>query len=142
MEPAPQKIRIVIIDDQLVVREGLRMLLDNHPGIKVVAMASTRSEALEIIAREPADLIILDLDMPAYTACELLDWIRSRWQFDSVPVVALSDGIPDPQLQRLYDRGINAFFRKRMDVVETALLIRDTEFLDEVVELRRDAQPD
>ena len=87
-------------------------------------------------------LIILDLDMPAYTACELLDWIRSRWQFDSVPVVALSDGIPDPQLQRLFDRGINAFFHKRMDVVETALLIRDTEFLDEVVELRRDAQPD
>ena len=52
MEPAPIKIRILIIDDQLVVREGLRMLIENHPGTKVVAMARTRTEALDIIARE------------------------------------------------------------------------------------------
>ena len=51
MEPAPIKIRILIVDDQLVVREGLRMLIENHPGTKVVAMASTRSEALEILTR-------------------------------------------------------------------------------------------
>ena len=76
MEPAPQKIRIVIIDDQLVVREGLRMLLDNHPGIKVVAMASTRSEALAIIAREPADLIILDLELGGYSALSFLPQLR------------------------------------------------------------------
>lgn len=76
MEPAPQKIRIVIIDDQLVVREGLRMLLDNHPGIKVVAMASTRSEALEIIAREPADLIILDLELGGYSALSFIPQLR------------------------------------------------------------------
>lgn len=76
MEPAPQKIRIVIIDDQLVVREGLRMLLDNHPGIKVVAMASTRTEALEIIAREPADLIILDLELGGYSALSFIPQLR------------------------------------------------------------------
>ena len=63
MEPALQKIRIVIVENQLVVREGLRMLLDNHPGIKVVAMASSRPEALDIVAREPADLVILDLEL-------------------------------------------------------------------------------
>ena len=44
MEPAPQKIRIVIVDDQLVVREGLRMLLDSHPGMKVV-YARTRIDS-------------------------------------------------------------------------------------------------
>ena len=76
MEPAPQKIRIVIIDDQLVVREGLRMLLDNHPGIKVVAMASTRSEALGIVAREPADLIILDLELGGYSALSFIPQLR------------------------------------------------------------------
>jgi DNA-binding NarL/FixJ family response regulator len=63
MEPAPIKIRILIIDDQLIVREGLRMLIENHPGTRVVAMAGTCSEALEIIAREPTDLIILNLEL-------------------------------------------------------------------------------
>lgn len=76
MEPAPQKIRIVIVENQLVVREGLRMLLDNHPGIKVVAMASTRPEALEIIAREPADLIILDLELGGVSALSFIPQLR------------------------------------------------------------------
>jgi two-component system, NarL family, nitrate/nitrite response regulator NarL len=76
MEPAPQKIRVVIVDDQLVVREGLRMLLDNHPGIKVVAMAGTRSEALEIVARETSDLIILDLELGGYSALSFIPQLR------------------------------------------------------------------
>jgi two-component system, NarL family, nitrate/nitrite response regulator NarL len=76
MEPAPHKIRVVIVDDQLVVREGLRMLLDNHPGIKVVAMASTRPEALEMVVREPSDLIILDLELGGYSALSFLPQLR------------------------------------------------------------------
>ena len=76
MEPAPVKIRILIIDDQLVVREGLRMLIENHPGIKVVAMASTPSEALEIIAREPCDLIILDLELGGYSVLSFIPQLR------------------------------------------------------------------
>src|SRR5215216_4445824 len=76
MEPAPVKIRILIVDDQLVVREGLRMLIENHPGTRVVAMASTRSEALEIIAREPCDLIILDLELGGYSALSFIPELR------------------------------------------------------------------
>jgi two-component system nitrate/nitrite response regulator NarL len=76
MEPAPVKIRILIINDQLVVRDGLRMLIENHPGTKVVAMASTRSEALEIIEREPCDLIILDLELGGYDASSFIPQLR------------------------------------------------------------------
>jgi two-component system, NarL family, nitrate/nitrite response regulator NarL len=76
MEPAPIKIRILIIDDQLVVREGLRMLIENHPGTKVVAMASTRSEALDILARESCDLIILDLELGGASATSFIPQLR------------------------------------------------------------------
>jgi DNA-binding NarL/FixJ family response regulator len=76
MEPAPIKIRILIVDDQLVVREGLRMLIENHPGTKVVAMASTRSEALDILAREACDLIILDLELGGYSATSFIPQLR------------------------------------------------------------------
>ena len=76
MEPALQKIRIVIVENQLVVREGLRMLLDNHPGIKVVAMASTRPEALDIVAREPADLVILDLELGGVNSLSFIPQLR------------------------------------------------------------------
>ena len=76
MEPAPIKIRILIIDDQLIVREGLRMLIENHPGTKVVAMAGTRSEALDIIAREPTDLIILNLELEGDSALSFIPQLR------------------------------------------------------------------
>ena len=76
MEPAPIKIRILIVDDQLIVREGLRMLIDNHPGTKVVAMARTRSEALDIIARELLDLIILDLELGGNSALSFIPQLR------------------------------------------------------------------
>jgi two-component system nitrate/nitrite response regulator NarL len=76
MEPAPQKIRLVIVDDQLVVREGLRMLLESHQGMKVIAMAGTRSEALEIIARETSDLIILNLELGGYSALSFIPQVR------------------------------------------------------------------
>ena len=76
MEPAPAKIRILIVNDQLVVREGLRLLIENHPNTKVVAMARTRSEALDLLSREACDLIILDLELGGYNATSFIPQLR------------------------------------------------------------------
>src|SRR5215813_9046540 len=76
MEPVPLKIRVLIINDQLVVRDGLRMLLENEGAINVVAMAGTRSEALEIAARQTCDLIILDLELGGHSALSLIPRLR------------------------------------------------------------------
>ena len=76
MEPVPLKIRVLIINDQLVVRDGLRMLLENEGAINVVAMAGSRSEALEIAARQTCDLIILDLELGGHSALSLIPQLR------------------------------------------------------------------
>jgi DNA-binding NarL/FixJ family response regulator len=76
MQPAPIQIRILIVDDQLIVREGLRMLIENHPGTKVVAMASTRSEAIDIVGREALDLVILNLELGGYSALSFIPQLR------------------------------------------------------------------
>jgi two-component system, NarL family, nitrate/nitrite response regulator NarL len=90
MEPAPIKIRILIVDDQLVVREGLRMLIENHPGTKVVAMARTRAEALEIIGREPLDLIILDLELGGHSALSFIPQLREASNIARILVLTAS----------------------------------------------------
>jgi two-component system nitrate/nitrite response regulator NarL len=76
MKAAPKKIRLLIVDDQLVVREGLRMLIENHPAMKVAAMASTRTEALEMIGREKFDLVILNLELGGHSAISFLPQLR------------------------------------------------------------------
>ncbi|HEX6647944.1 MAG TPA: response regulator transcription factor [Pyrinomonadaceae bacterium] len=107
MEPAPQKIRIVIVDDQLVVREGLRMLLENHPGMKVVAMAGTRSEAVDLVAREPCDLVIVNLELGGYSALSLLPQLRETAQNARVLVMtALRDADTHQKAARLGAMGV------------------------------------
>lgn len=73
---ASTPIRILIVDDHLVVRAGLHMLVENHPGMTVVAMASNRAEALELAGRDSPDLILLDLDLGGESALTFLTQLR------------------------------------------------------------------
>lgn len=56
--------RILIADDHRVVRTGLRMLLESHPGFEVVGEASNGLETLQMTRRLRPDLVILDISMP------------------------------------------------------------------------------
>lgn len=94
MQPAPIQIRILMVDDQLIVREGLRMLIENHPGTKVVAMAGTRSEALEIVGREAIDLIILNLELGGYSALSFIPQLREATKTARILVLT---GARDPE---------------------------------------------
>jgi DNA-binding NarL/FixJ family response regulator len=58
---AEQPITIMIVDDHVVIRSGLRMLIEHDQQMKVVAMAGNREEALERAVSETPDVIILDL---------------------------------------------------------------------------------
>jgi two-component system, NarL family, nitrate/nitrite response regulator NarL len=55
-----EPIRILIVDDHVVVRAGLRMLIEQNPSMKVIGLAGNRSEALELAAEQP-NIIILDI---------------------------------------------------------------------------------
>src|SRR5215831_144366 len=73
MSPHQQnRIRILLVDDHLVVRAGLRMLLDSHPGLTVVGEAGTRVEALTVASREKPDIILLDLNFSENSGLQLM----------------------------------------------------------------------
>lgn len=75
-DKAPDPIRIMIVDDHLVVRAGLHMLIEDHPGMTVVAMASNRTEALDLSASAAPNLILLDLDLGGENALTFLAQLR------------------------------------------------------------------
>jgi two-component system, NarL family, nitrate/nitrite response regulator NarL len=60
-----EAIRVLIIDDHLLVRAGLRILLESQRGVTVVGEASHAAEAVTIITRERPNIILLDLDVAA-----------------------------------------------------------------------------
>jgi two-component system, NarL family, nitrate/nitrite response regulator NarL len=72
----PQSVRsplgILIVDDHLVVRAALRLLIERQPGMGVVGEAGTQAEALEIAAREQPGIILLDLQLGDESGLDLI----------------------------------------------------------------------
>ena len=57
-------IKVVIADDQELIRESLKIVLGTHEDIQVVSVASDGFEVLDILKRNPVDIILMDIRMP------------------------------------------------------------------------------
>ena len=64
------KIRILLADDHVLVRQGLRLILDAEPDLLVVAEAGDGAEAIEMATRGEVDLAVLDIAMPRMTGLQ------------------------------------------------------------------------
>jgi len=81
-------IRILVVDDHMIVREGLRWMLDEATGIEVAGEAETGAEALEAIPSVSPDVVLLDIHLPEPNGLEILAEIRDS--YPDIPVVMLT----------------------------------------------------
>jgi len=95
-QSAPAPIRVLLIDDHVVVRQGLRMLLENCADLTVVDEASGSQEALELATRERPDIVLLDLDLGRDNG---LDAITKLVRLPGVRVLVLT-GLQDSEVHR------------------------------------------
>jgi DNA-binding NarL/FixJ family response regulator len=72
-------IRVLICDDQTVVREGLAAILSTDPDIEVVALAGNGEEALAAVEQDLPDLVLMDLKMPVMNGVQATQRLRSRY---------------------------------------------------------------
>jgi DNA-binding NarL/FixJ family response regulator len=75
--PPPRPLRLLVVDDHEVVREGLVALLDRRSGFEVVAQAGSVAEALDAAARFEPDLVIMDVRLPDGSGIEACREIRA-----------------------------------------------------------------
>ncbi len=92
-----QQIRIVIVDDHKVVREGLRMLIGTQEDMEVAAHVGNFADALSAVAHEKPDVVILDLDLAGINIVERLPEVLAASQGTRVLVLT---GVRDPQAHR------------------------------------------
>jgi NarL family two-component system response regulator LiaR len=81
-------IRVLICDDQDVVREGLRAILSTSADFEVVGMASDGAQALELVAREQPDVVLMDLNMPGMNGIQATRLIHQK--YPAVRILALT----------------------------------------------------
>lgn len=72
------KIRVVLADDHVFVRDGIKSLLENEVNITVVGEATDGLEALTLIDELKPDLLILDIRMPNMTGIEVVEQLRNK----------------------------------------------------------------
>jgi DNA-binding NarL/FixJ family response regulator len=66
-------IRILLVDEQTIVREGLRLIIESHPEFKIVGEAGNREDALDIAIREQPHIIVLDPTLEYDVSCRIID---------------------------------------------------------------------
>ncbi|NMC79926.1 MAG: response regulator transcription factor, partial [Chloroflexi bacterium] len=70
-------ITVVVADDHAVVRRGVLQILQEAPDVVVIGEASTGQEALELVQKQPCDVLILDISMPGWGGFEVLERLRN-----------------------------------------------------------------
>jgi DNA-binding NarL/FixJ family response regulator len=125
LDTAQQPARVLLVDDHVIVRRGLRSILELEPDVSIVAEAGGRTEALRALDRAKPDIVLLDLKLSAdhdTDGLELCSEILERRPESSV--VILSTFLDEDLLNQSLRRGAKAYVLKEVDVVELVRIIR------------------
>lgn len=90
MAPRP-RIRVLVADDDPLVREAYRDLLGHHPETDLVGEASNGAEAVDAYARLQPDVVLMDLQMPRVSGIEAIAQIHRRWPHATVVAITTFD---------------------------------------------------
>ena len=116
------RIRVLIVDDHAVVREGLRTFLELQDGIAVIGEAADGVEAVELAVALVPDVILMDLVMPRLDGIAAMREVRDR-----VPesrVIVLTSFLDDQRLLPALEAGADGYLLKDVEPAELARAIR------------------
>lgn len=103
-------ISVLLVDDQTLVRSGIRGLLELSADIRVVAEAADAASAMQALQQRAYDIMLLDNRMPGETGVELLE--RMRTQCIAVPAIVLTTFDDDESLLRSLRAGAKGYLLK------------------------------
>ena len=132
-------IRVAVVDDQEIVRAGLRMVLGAHPDVKVVGEATNGAEVPELVAQTHPDVILMDLRMPEVDGIEATRRLRAhtRTPDDNSPgVLILTTFDLDEHVFEALRAGANAFLAKDSETHDLIEAIKHVYQGDAVVQPR------
>jgi len=117
-----RKIKVLIVDDHTIVRDGISVLLDIAGDIEVVGEASNGREALEMIGKLMPDVVIMDIAMPIMSGLEATQRIRK--EYPNVKVLALTQYDDKEYVFPVIEAGAYGFISKTAASADLASGIR------------------
>ena len=118
----PDSIRILIVDDHAVVREGLRTFLELQDGLEVVGEAGDGEEALPLAEQLKPDVVLMDLVMPKLDGVGAMQELRRR--VPGARVIVLTSFLEDDRLLPAIRAGAAGYLLKNVQPQELARAVR------------------
>jgi DNA-binding NarL/FixJ family response regulator len=114
--------RVLVADDHALVREGIRLLIDAHSDMRVVAEASNGQEAWEKAFDLMPDVVVMDVSMPVLGGAEATQLLRTNCP--EIKVLAISAYSDDAHVRQLLASGASGYLLKKAASNELANAIR------------------
>lgn len=117
-------IRVVLADDQVLVRTGFRALLDSEDNIEVVGEAADGAEAVELAAELRPDVVLMDIRMPGVDGLTAARQIAANVDLVDVKVLVLTTFELDEYVYEALDAGASGFLVKHTEPAELIRAVR------------------
>jgi DNA-binding NarL/FixJ family response regulator len=115
-------IRIILADDHILIRAGVRSLLENIEGMEVVAEASDGRETLELVKQYAPNIVLTDISMPGLNGLEAISRIK---KFDAkIPIIILSMHTSEEYVREALRVGASGYVVKGADPSELELPVK------------------
>jgi len=125
-------IRLVLVDDQTLVREGLVSLLDQVPGLQVVGSAANGRDAIDVVTTTKPDVVLMDVRMPVMNGVVATGEIKRR--FPDIRVIVLTTFDDDEYVFKSLQAGASGYLLKNADPDYLARAIRSVHAGDSVLD--------
>ena len=116
-------IRIIIADDQMLIREGLMTILDLEDDLQIVALARDGEEACKLTDEYKPDLVMMDIQMPNMDGLAALQYIKDK--YTTIHVLILSTFLDENYIVEAMSKGASGYLLKDMDSDKMIESIRD-----------------
>ena len=113
-----ESIKVMIVDDHMLVRDGINLLLSTFDDIQVIAVADGGDTALRLCKQEQPEVILMDLVMPEQDGPETIERILK--QFPEIKVIALTSFVEEDLVVRSIQAGASGYLLKNVSAEKLA----------------------
>ena len=120
-----KKIKLLLVDDHNLFRQGLRRILGDFEQIEVVGEASNGREALALVETVRPDVVLMDVNMPVVSGPEAAQQMRLR--FPQVPIIMLTVSERDEDLFAAIRSGAQGYLLKNVETADLLTAIQQAQ---------------
>ncbi len=115
-------VNVILTDDHKIIRDGIKALLHDEENIKVIGEASNGNELIKLLAQQPADVVLMDINMPEMDGFETTRYLKDH--FPDVRVLVLSMLDSESYITKIMEAGATGYILKNAGKEELSSAIQ------------------